>query len=131
LTAFVDNYARAIWLSGPYFSSFKDLYKCIADVSGLSAMVHLFGAIALYSEGFFWVDLQGDDSKPRPEFAEALTALQRMRTAMTADPTELSDPVWQEITRGDLTAPFIALAEELAPGAMHAQVPGGGQAGDR
>jgi hypothetical protein len=119
LRAFVNNYARAIWLSGAHsgahFSSFKDIYKRIADVSGLSAMVHLFGAIALYSEGFFWVDLQGDDSEPRPEFAEALAALQRMRTAMIAEPTELSDPEWREIAHGDVTAPFIAMAEKLAP----------------
>jgi hypothetical protein len=115
----VNNYARAIWLSGAHsgahFSSFKDIYKRIADVSGLSAVVHLFGAIALYSEGFFWVDLQGDDSEPRPEFAEALAALQRMRTAMIAEPTELSDPEWREIAHGDVTAPFIAMAEKLAP----------------
>jgi hypothetical protein len=53
LTAFVDDYARAIWRSGPNIPWFKDLYKSIGDVSGLSAIVHLFGAIALYSKGFF------------------------------------------------------------------------------
>jgi hypothetical protein len=115
LKAFLDNYARAVWLCGRCFYSFKDIYKCIADVSGLSAMVHLFGAIALYREGFFWVDLQGDDSEPRPEFAEALAALERMRTSMAAEPTELSDLLWQEIAHDDVTAPFIAMAEKLAP----------------
>lgn len=116
LKAFVDDYARAIWLSDPHFSSFKDIYKCVADVSGLSAMVHLFGAIALYGEGLFCVDMQGDDSEPRPEFAEALAALKRMRNAMIAAPTEPSNPLWQEIAHGDVTAPFVAMAEKLAPG---------------
>jgi hypothetical protein len=114
LKAFVDNYARAIWLSGPYFTPFKDIYKCIADVSGLSAITHLFGAIALYHEGLFWVDLKSDDSEPRSEFAEAVVALRRMRTSMIVEPTELSDPLWQEIARSDVTAPFIAMAEKLA-----------------
>jgi hypothetical protein len=77
--------------------------------------VHLFGAIALYREGLFWVDLQGDDSEPRPEFAEALAALERMRTSMAAEPTELFDLLWQEIAHDDVTAPFIAMAEKLAP----------------
>jgi hypothetical protein len=117
LTAFVDDYARAIWRSGPNNPWFKDLYKSIGDVSGLSAIVHLFGAIALYSKGFFWVDLRGDDSEPRPEFAQAVVALERMRASMIAEPAQLSDPLWLEIAGGDVTAPFIAMAEKLALGA--------------
>jgi hypothetical protein len=36
---------------------------------------------------------------------------------MIADPAQLSDPLWQEIAGGDVTAPFIAMAEKLVPGA--------------
>lgn len=115
LTAFIDGYARAIWRNRPHFSQFKEIYRPIGDVSGLSAIVHLMGAISLYCDGFFWADLQGDDSAARPEFAEAVQALQRMRASLAAAPAQLSDPVWHEIEEGDVTGPFIEMAEKLAP----------------
>jgi hypothetical protein len=41
--------------------------------------------------------------------------LLRMRTSLIAEPAQLSDPLWQEIADGDVTAPFIAMAEKLVP----------------
>jgi hypothetical protein len=44
------------------------------------------------------------DDIAAPEFAEALAALERMCTSMIVEPTKLSNSLWKEIARGDVTA---------------------------
>jgi hypothetical protein len=114
LATFVEAYAKALWRNGPHFSSFKDLYDRVGDVANLSASAHLIGAIALFAEGFFWIDLSGDDKTPRPEFAQAVAALSRMRAARASPSAQADADLWRKLAESPTTAPFIELAEKLA-----------------
>ncbi len=59
-----------------------DFYLKICELPELPAWMHLLGAVALFEEGWFWVDIKSNDIEPRKEFAHAIDALRRMRDVL-------------------------------------------------
>jgi hypothetical protein len=113
LTSVIDGLVNKAWQKEQKPYDFDKLYRAIGDIPGLSPATHLVGALSLYSEGLFWVDMSGDDSKPRVEFAESIRALGRMKTCLATDPDLAADPVWTAFANNAVAAPFIAMAHAL------------------
>jgi hypothetical protein len=113
LAAFVDLAGLPPREIGKAAYNFKDIYLASGDLSGLSPATHLYGALDLYEEGLFWVDMKADDSEPRSEFRNAVTALRRMNAALAADPALAASPAWQELVRHERTGAFIVMARTL------------------
>lgn len=87
----------------------KDFYRAVSNLPDLPAAVHLFGALGLFAEGWFWIELDPTRTHDRLEFPEAMQAIGRMRAAL-AKPGAADDPLWRDIARQSDLAPFIALA---------------------
>ncbi len=108
----MDDLVRARLDGGEPGLDDKDLYRRVRDVGGLSPTAHLAGALSLFAEGWFWVDLAADDAAPpRPEFAEAMDALGRVHEALAERPEAAQAPLWRELSAHPAAGPFLALAE--------------------
>ncbi len=88
-------------------------YRGICTIPGLSAAVHLAGALDLFADGWFWVDVKRDDRKTRPEFTEAVAALGRMGKALIASPNSADNSLWADVSNHPAASPYVALAEAL------------------
>lgn len=89
-----------------------EFYLTICGTPQLPAWIHLLGAVALFEEGWFWVDMTADDLKPRKEFEQAMDALVRMQEALTLEPAASTDADWQLVSTHPKIAPFMALARK-------------------
>ena len=88
-----------------------DFYLAIKDIIGVSPACHLIGAVELFAEGWFWVDMKRDDLEPRTEFIAALNALHRMKAALAADASAATDPLWLQVSLHPAIASFAGLAD--------------------
>ena len=114
LSKLVNDLATKLLDAGSGFQAFHKIYTATSDLDELSPPAHLFGALALYREGLFWVDMKADDSEPRPEFAGAIAALRRMRAALANHLAYADEPAWRALERSAIAGPFIAMANNLA-----------------
>ena len=114
LSATIDGIVRTSVRPEHYPCLDDDFYISIRNVPGLSASCHLAGALELFAEGWFWVDMKANDTEPRPEFAHAIDALKRMRQALAADLNAANDPLWLLVSGHPVSGPFIALANTLS-----------------
>lgn len=108
LTRATNDYARRRLAAGGARLD-KDFYRRVRELPDLPAATHLLGAMGLFSEGWFWIDLSPTLERERNEFVEAMQALVRMKQALARDGA-MEDPLWRQVmARGDLK-PFAALA---------------------
>ncbi|MCF1503474.1 DKNYY domain-containing protein [Afifella sp. H1R] len=122
-----DDLVRAQWDGTDEIRLDKRFYRRIRDIEGLSPAVHLAGALFLFSEGFFWVDMKRDDNEERGEFVEAVEALGRMRQALAENPAAAEDALWMDLSTHAFVAPFVALADAGGHRGAHRDRPDRGQ----